>query len=85
MGLGRYVEDLGLEDDVVALVYPDRRGSGYGLGRFKDDKRMEYTLVGGEEDVHFAHNKGFIAKTSATEISRLRELIGKAFVAELKT
>lgn len=82
MGLGRYVEELGLEEEVVALVYPDRRGSGYGLGRFNDDKRMEYTRVGGEDDVHFAHNKGFIAKTSATEISRLRELLEMAWQGE---
>jgi hypothetical protein len=32
MGMGRYVEDQGLEEEVVAMVYPDRRGEGYGLG-----------------------------------------------------
>ena len=82
MGLGRYVEDVGLEKEVVALVYPDRRGAGYGLGRFNDDKRMEYTRVAGEEDVHFAHNKGFIAKTSAAEPARLKELLAMAWTAE---
>ena len=80
MGLGRHVEDLGLEEEVVALVYPDRRGSGYGLGRFNDDKRMEYTRVGEEDDVHFAHNKGFIAKTSANETARLRALLAMAWL-----
>jgi hypothetical protein len=28
MGMGRYVEDIGMEEEVVALVYPDRRGRG---------------------------------------------------------
>ena len=81
MGMPRYVEDLGLENEVVALVYPDRRGEGYGLSRFNDDQRMEFTRVGEEADVHFAHNKGFIAKTSATEKQRLKELLGKALLA----
>lgn len=82
MGMGRYIEDLGLQDEVVAMVYPDRRGEGYGLSRFNDDKRMEYTRVGNEDDVHFAHNKGFIAKTSAAEIGRLKELLEMAWVGE---
>lgn len=79
MGMGRYVEDQGLEEEVVAMVYPDRRGEGYGLGRFNDDKRMEYTQIKAEPDVHFAHNKGFIAKVSATEVPRLKVLIEKSW------
>ena len=79
MGLGRYIEDLELQEEVVAMIYPDRRGEGYGMSRFNDDKRMEFTQVAGESDVHFAHNKGFIAKTSANEISRLKELVGQAW------
>ncbi len=79
MGLGRYVEEVGLEEEVVAMVYPDRRGVGYGMSRFNDDKRMEYTRVEGEEDVHFAHKKGFVAKTSAVGEVRLRELIEMAW------
>lgn len=80
MGMGRYVEDLGLEEEVVALIYPDRRGDGYGLSRFNDDKRMEFTRVGEEADVHFAHNKGFIAKTSASEVERLKILLNQAWI-----
>ena len=80
MGMGRYVEDLGLKEEVVAMIYPDRRGEGYGLGRFNDDKRMEYTQIKDEPDVHFAHNKGFIAKVTATEIPRLKELVEKSWV-----
>lgn len=79
MGMGRYVEDQGLKDEVVAFVYPDRRGEGYGLSRYNDDKRMEFTRVEDEEDVHFTHKKGFIAKTSANEIPRLRELLDAAW------
>jgi len=79
MGMGRYVEDLGLEEDVVAMVYPDRRGEGYGMSRFNDDKRMEFTQVGEEADVHFAHNKGFIAKTSASDPVRLKVLLEQSW------
>ena len=79
MGMGRYIEDLGLEEIVVAMVYPDRRGEGYGMSRFNDDKRMEFTQVGDEEDVHFAHNKGFIAKTSASDPVRLKELLEQSW------
>ena len=80
MGMGRYVEDIGLEEEVVALVYPDRRGEGYGLSRFNDDKRMEFTRVGEEDDVHFAHNKGFIAKTSASQTDRLKILLNQSWI-----
>jgi hypothetical protein len=80
MGMGRYVEELGLEEEVVAMVYPDRRGEGYGLSRFNDNKRMEFTRVEDEADVHFAHKKGFIAKTSASTNERLKELLEKAFL-----
>ena len=80
MGMGRYIEDIGLEEEVVALVYPDRRGEGYGLSRFNDDKRMEFTKVGDEVDVHFAHNKGFIAKTSSADTDRLKVLINQSWI-----
>lgn len=80
MGLGRYIEDLGLAEEVVGMVYPDRRGSGYGMSRFNDDKRLEFTRVGEESDVHFAHNKGFIAKTSAADPARLKELIEQSWI-----
>jgi len=82
MGMGRYVEDLGLQEEVVAMVYPDRRGEGYGMSRFNDDKRMEFTRVEEEVDVHFAHNKGFIAKTSASETPRLKALLEMVWIGE---
>jgi hypothetical protein len=78
-GLSRYIEEAGRQEHVVALVYPDRRGCGYGLGRYNDNRLMDFTRVESERDVHFAHGRGFVAKTSATDPLRLRELLGKAY------
>ncbi|HBR92725.1 MAG TPA: hypothetical protein DEA90_00995, partial [Opitutae bacterium] len=78
-GLGYHVEKLGLEEEVLALVYPDSRGSGYGMRRFNDDTRMEFTRLDNEDDVHFTHARGFIAKTSSAEIDRLKELVAMAY------
>jgi hypothetical protein len=77
-GLGRYIESIGLKEEVAGMVYPDRRGSGYGLSRFNDDPRFDFTGIEGEEDVHFAHARGFVAKTSASDETRLRELLNLA-------
>jgi hypothetical protein len=78
-GLGYHVEKLGLEHEILALVYPDSRGTGYGMRRFNDDTRMEFTQLENEEDVHFTHARGFIAKTSSAEVVRLKELLSMAF------
>ena len=82
MGLGRYLDSVGESGTVAGLVYPDRRGSGYGLSRHNDDKRLEFTKIEGEADVHFAHARGFVAKTSATEVGRLKELLVAAWRGE---
>lgn len=74
-GLGRYLETLGLEKEVAGLVYPDRRGTGYGLSRHNDDPRFDFTRIGAEADVHFAHTRGFVAKSTADTPARLRELL----------
>lgn len=79
-GLGRYIEEQGKQENVIAMVYPDRRGSGYGISRFNDDQRMDFTRVTDEDDVHFAHVRGFVAKTSATDPQRLQQLLAKALV-----
>jgi len=79
-GLGRYVEQLGMENEVLAMVYPDRRGEGYGMRRYNDAPQLDFTRIENESDVHFAHKQGFIAKTSAVETERLKELLGAAFV-----
>ena len=75
MGLGRYLQKIGKDEHVRALIYPDRRGDGYGLSRFNDHPSLDLSNLEGEADVHFAHARGFIAKTSATEEHRLRELL----------
>ncbi len=80
MGLGRYLASTGKAEEVSGLVYPDRRGSGYGLSRHHDDLRLEFTRIEQEQDVHFAHARGFVAKTSATEPERLKELLCRAWV-----
>ncbi len=74
-GIGHFVEQEGLADEVVGLVYPDRRGHGYGLSRFNDKDDLDFTRIDEEPDVHFAHARGFVAKTSAVEESRLKELL----------
>lgn len=79
-GLGRYLESLGLEKEVAGLIYPDRRGTGYGLSRHNDDPRLDFTRIEAEGDVHFAHARGFVAKSTANTEPRLRELIGLARV-----
>lgn len=81
MGLGRYLQKIGKQDAVRALVYPDRRGQGYGLSRFNDYPGLDLSNLESEDDVHFAHARGFIAKTSATDEPRLRELLGLAQIS----
>ena len=80
-GLERYIESQGLQEEIVALVYPDRRGVGYGLSRYRDNARVDFTRLAGSEDVHFFHARGFVAKTSALTEERLRTLLHQASVA----
>jgi hypothetical protein len=79
-GLDRYVMEQGLDDRVVATIAPDRRGGGYGLSRHRDHPRLDFTRIKAEPDVHFAHLRGFVAKTSATDPQRLRQLLTLAAV-----
>ncbi len=79
-GIGRYLESVGKNSTVAALIYPDRRGSGYGLSRHNDHPGYDFTRIEKEPDVHFAHARGFVAKTSASELSRVKELLKLAKV-----
>lgn len=79
-GLDRYVLEQGLNDRVVAVIAPDRRGGGYGLSRHRDNPRLDFTRIANEPDVHFAHARGFVAKTSATDRQRLRALLRLAAI-----
>lgn len=74
-GLDRYVQEQGLNDRVVATIAPDRRGSGYGLSKHRDHPHLDFTRIKAEPDVHFAHARGFVAKTSASDPQRLRQLL----------
>ena len=75
-GLGRFIEAHPDGRKIVGLIYPDRRGQGFGLSRHNDHPRLDFTRIEHCEDVHFAHARGFVAKTSATDPARLRALMG---------
>lgn len=78
-GLARYILVNGLESEIAAIVYPDSRGEGHGIARFQDHPQLDFTRVEDQPDVHFAHNSGFLCKTSATEADRLKGLLGGAW------
>jgi hypothetical protein len=80
MGLDRFIQSRGLADQVVAMVSPDRRGIGYGLERFRDNPRVDFTRLAGKPGVHFTHARGFVAKTSITDIGELKRLLAMAAV-----
>lgn len=80
LGIGRFVEMNDLSNQVIALVYPDRRGKGYALSRYNDCSRLDFSRLEAEGDVLFCHTQGFLAKTSATSNERILELINKACV-----
>jgi len=82
MGLPRYIQEQGLDETTFAMIYPDRRGNGYGLTRYNDHPSMNFTKIESEADVHFAHASGFVAKTTATTTERLKELLKKSFVSQ---
>ncbi|MCB9594766.1 MAG: MYG1 family protein [Sandaracinaceae bacterium] len=80
IAVASYVRGQDLGDVTAALVYPDRRGGGYGISRYEDHPRLDFSRVQDEPDVHFAHKSGFMCKTSATEPARLQALIRGAWL-----
>jgi hypothetical protein len=78
MGVDRYLEMNGLADAVIAIVTPDRRGLGYGLSRYRDNPRLDFTRISDHPKVHFAHARGFVAKTSSVDIEELKALVVRA-------
>ena len=80
LGIDQYITSRGLSESIVGTVYPDRRSPGYGLSRYQDNARLDFTRLAGCPDVHFIHARGFVAKTSAAEINRLQALIAQAGV-----
>ena len=79
-GIDRYLATIGKATSVAGPIYPARRGSGYGLCRHNDNPLYDFTRIDKQPDVHFAHARGFVAKTSAAEIGRVKELLGLARV-----
>jgi len=79
-GLGRYIADHPDGVEIVGMIYPDRRGSGFGLSRHNDHPGLDFTRIDACADVHFAHARGFVAKTSASTPERLRELVSQAWI-----
>ena len=73
--MGWRVKQLGWEEEVVALVYPDSRGEGYGMRRFNDSPVLDFSRLADQPEIHFAHNRGFLAKTCSTDIQRLKKLV----------
>lgn len=80
MGLDQYIDGQGWAEQIVAVVYPDRRNTGYGLARFRDNPRFDFSRIANAPAVHFAHSSGFMAKTSATDIEELKKLVISAGV-----
>lgn len=73
--LASYIRAKKLDSTIAVIVYPDRRGEGFGIGRYEDHPRLDFSRVEKEPDVHFAHKSGFMCKTSATDPARLKQLI----------
>ena len=81
LGIDRYIEGRGLSDQIVGTVSPDRRGAGYGLSRYRDNPRLNFTHIATRPGVHFAHARGFVAKTSVTAVAELKALLSFSGVA----
>jgi len=79
--MGWHIKELGLEEDVVAMVYPDSRGEGYGMKRFNDCSEMDFSKIANHTSVRFAHARGFIAKVEPVEVGELKQLLFKAYNA----
>ncbi|MEZ4444624.1 MAG: MYG1 family protein [Polyangiaceae bacterium] len=77
--LASYLHAEGRE--VAATIYPDRRGTGYGISRYEDHPHLDFSALDGAPDVHFAHKSGFMCKTSATTRERLSEIVATAWRA----
>ena len=78
LGTDHFIASRGLEHDMVGLVYPDRRSTGYGLSRFRDNARLDFTRIAQSPDVHFTHVRGFVAKTSSADVAQLKRLMIQA-------
>lgn len=79
-GIYAFIESEGKESEIQALVYPDRRGEGYGMTRYADSQRLDFSQIESLDEVRFAHKRGFVAKVSTTDPARLKALLELAVV-----
>ena len=79
-GIYAFIDSEGKGSEIQALVYPDRRGDGYGLTRYDDSQRLNFSQIDSLGEVRFAHKKGFVAKVSTTDPTRLKQLLELAVV-----
>ena len=79
-GIFSFIESEGKEEEIQGLIYPDRRGDGYGLTRFNDSQRLNFSQIESQPDVRFAHKRGFVAKVNTSDPVRLKELLKLAIV-----
>lgn len=77
--MGSYIRAHKLEGVIAAIIYPDRRGEGFGISRYEDHPSLDFARVESQPDVHFAHKSGFMCKTSANDPARLKELVAIAW------
>lgn len=77
--MAQWVRENDMGGLMHVLVYPDRRGTGYGLARYEDHPAVDFRRVEGAEGVHFVHASGFLCKTTHTDEQRLKEIIQMAF------
>lgn len=82
-GIHAFIENEGKENVIQAMVYPDRRSDGYGLSRYNDSQRLDFSQIESHEDVRFAHKRGFVAKVSTKDPTQLKELLKLAVVRGL--
>jgi len=81
LGIERYIESRGLVGQIVGTVSPDRRSTGYGLSRYRDNARLDFTRIADQPGVHFAHARGFVAKTTVSDVATLKDLVARAGVS----
>ena len=79
-GIYAFIESEGKQSEIQALVYPDRRGNGYGLTRYDDSQRLDFSQIESHDEVRFAHKQGFVAKVSTTDPTRIKKLLELAVV-----
>lgn len=79
-GVYAFIDSEGKGDEIHAVVCHDRRGDGYGLTRYNDSQRLDFSQIESHEEVRFAHKRGFVAKVSTTDPTRLKELLRSAVV-----